>query len=76
MSIDHWALEDAQNIQIARYIYFACSTVSLSSCGVLSTLWLSSQVWTWDAVISCSDDVEVFTSRRMAWIDIVYVLSR
>ena len=35
MSINYWTLEDAQNIQIARYIYFACSTVRFSSIDIL-----------------------------------------
>ena len=35
MSIDHWALEDVQNMQIVRYIYFVCSTVCFSSSELL-----------------------------------------
>ena len=35
-----------------------------------------SKVWTWDALTSLPDDVEMFTGRRKAWVDIIYVLSR
>ena len=34
------------------------------------------QAWTWDAITSISDEVEVFMGRSIAMIDIIYILSR
>ena len=37
---------------------------------------LKYQAWTWDTIISFSEEVEVFMGRSIALIDIVYTLSR
>ncbi|KAK7685239.1 hypothetical protein QCA50_011602 [Cerrena zonata] len=59
MSIEHWTLDEARNVLIARYLYFVITAA-----------------WTWDALISYSNEANVFVGRRLALVDIVYILSR
>ena len=60
-------LHDTSTSHVIRYASFLTNFL---------IIWHSPEVWTWDALISFSDDVDMFTNRRTTWVDIVYATSR
>lgn len=70
-------LYDAHHLFIVRHLHCFSITVSLLLLGtVFSHTQNSHQIWTWDAIISLSNEIEVFADRDIRMVDVVYALSR
>ena len=77
MSAEQFDPSVVSHLTTFRYIHIAVATVRPHNFLRLNPfLIIDIQAWLWDAIISFSTEVDAFTSRRFASVDIAYCSSR
>ena len=78
MSTKPLSIVETRSILLARYLYLVLISVRwlLTSNTYISHTRPITKLWSWDSMISIPAELKIFSGRRLAAVDIVYILSR